>query len=182
MPAPGPFLQPLAHRLIGEHFVDAVGYCVRVVRIHQECGIAGHFRQRRDVGRDDRRAAGHRLERRQAESFVQRREHEHAGQAVSTASVSSGRKPRKPNVFVQLVLMNGTSQRRVFRDLVADQDELELIEVRGCERCGTPRSVSLEVLVRLDVARVQHELVVELVAFCARDDVLFRGSTPKRSS
>ena len=45
-----------------------------LVRIDQHGGVARDLGQRRHVRRHDRRAARHRLERRQAEPFVQRRE------------------------------------------------------------------------------------------------------------
>ena len=53
--------------------------------------VAGDLGQRRDVRRHDRRAARHGFERRQAESLVERREHEHPGQPVHDGERLSGR-------------------------------------------------------------------------------------------
>ena len=52
------------------------------VRVEQRGGIADHFRDAGGVGADHRRAAGHRLEYRQAESFMARRKNEQLGQVV----------------------------------------------------------------------------------------------------
>ena len=63
-------------------------------------------------------------------------------------------------MLVQLVPVHGAPQRRVLRDLVADDHQLQVVEAallpHQVERLDQP----LEVLVRLDVAGVQHELVV----------------------
>ena len=70
------------------------------------------------------------------------------------------------------MLVHGAAERRVPRDLVADQHELQMIEAavaHEMERLDQP----LEVLVRLHVAGVQHELVVQLIALADADDVLF---------
>ena len=59
--------------------------------------------------------------------------------------------------------MHGATQRRVLRDVVADDDQLQMIETRlpdQMERVEQP----LDVLVRLDVADVQRELALELIA------------------
>ena len=58
--------------------------------------------------------------------------------------------------------MHGAPQRRQLRDLVADDEQLQLVDPAGAarERLDQPH----EVLVRLDVADVEDELVIELVA------------------
>ncbi|MCK7529301.1 MAG: hypothetical protein MZV64_73005 [Ignavibacteriales bacterium] len=55
---------------VAEHPLDAFGDRRRAVGVDQHGGVADHLRQRRRVRRDHRRAAGHRLERRQAEALV----------------------------------------------------------------------------------------------------------------
>ncbi len=48
----------------------------RIIRIDEEPRVSDNFRQRPAVRDDDRHARRHRLERRYAESFVERRQHE----------------------------------------------------------------------------------------------------------
>ena len=63
-------------------FEDPVSDRLRAVRIHQHGRVTHHFRQRRYVRCDHGSAAGHRLQRRQAEPFVKRRKHEHRRETV----------------------------------------------------------------------------------------------------
>ena len=75
-------------------------------------------------------------------------------------------------MLVQLVAMNGAAKRRQLRDLVADDEQLEIV-VRAAqlaEGLDEPH----EILVRLDVADVQHELVIELIALADARHVLRR--------
>ena len=68
--------------------------------------------------------------------------------------------------------MNGAPQRGVLRDLVANQHQLQVIEsalADEVERLDQP----LEILVRLHVACVEHELVVQLIALAHPHHVLF---------
>ena len=83
---------------LGERAADG-GAEVAVVGVHGR--VAADLAQRRLVGGDDRRAAGHRLEHRQAEALVARREHERRGAAVevgelvlSSRSRAGRRRPR----------------------------------------------------------------------------------------
>src|SRR5262249_36957420 len=96
------------------------------------------------------------------------------GDPQHNAGGSPGRGPDKPDVLVQLVLVHGAAQRGVLGDLVADQHQLQVIEpalVHDVERVDQP----FEILVRLHVARIQHELVLQLIAIADADDVLLRG-------
>ena len=66
-------------------------------------------------------------------------------------------------MLVELVAMYRLPQHRILRQLVADDDQLEVV------RTGAPRDRKrldqpLDVLVRLDVAHVEHEWVIQLVA------------------
>ena len=145
-----------------------------IVRVDQHRCVAGDLGQRRQVRRDDRRAAGHRLERRQAEPFVERREDEHARQPIHHRQRFLRQVAQEADVLVELMMVDRTPQRRVLRDVVADQHELQVIQAAAAhqlERFDQP----LEVLVRLDVAGVEHELVVELIALADADDVLLAG-------
>ena len=76
--------------------------------------VAGHLGQRRDVRRDDRRAAGHRLERRQPEPFVEGGEDEHAGQPVH-------------------------DRQRLFRQVAEEADVLGAADA-GAPRAAAPRT------------------------------------------
>ena len=91
-----------AQRRIGQHARHRVRDRGGVRRIDQQRRVAGHFRQRRDVGRDDRRAARHRFERRQAEALVERRKHEHRGQAIDSRERLVGQEAEEPHVLVQV--------------------------------------------------------------------------------
>ncbi len=54
-------------------------------------------------------------------------------------------------------------QRRILRELVADDHQPQVVEPVGAHaREGVHQP--LEVLVRLDVADIQHERVIELIA------------------
>ena len=67
----------------------AVGQRVDVDRRHQDGGVAEHLGERAGVAGDDRHAALHRLERREAEALVDRRvrEHRRAGEEVGAVAV-----------------------------------------------------------------------------------------------
>ena len=69
------------------------------------------------------------------------------------------------------MLVHGAPQRRVPGDLVANQHELQVIEAALAHQVEGDDQ-PFEVLVRLDVAGVEHELVVQLVALADADDVL----------
>ena len=152
------------------------------VRVDEHGRVAGHLGQRRHVRRDDRRAAGHGFERRQPEALVERRKHEHAGEPVHDRERLFRHVAQEAHVLVELMRVHRATQRRVLRDFVADEHELQMIEAalaHEIERLDQ----ALEVLVRLDVAGVEHELVVQLIALAhARDQSSSRGSMPKRSS
>jgi len=82
-------------------------------------------------------------------------------------------------VLVQLVLVDGAPKRGQLRDLVANDQQLQVVEAspaQPVERLDQPH----EVLVRLDVADVENELVIELIALADASDVLIdrRGREP----
>ena len=85
-------------------------------------------------------------------------------------------------MLVQLVAVHRAPQRRQLRDLVADDQQLQVLELARAqlvERLDQPH----QVLVRLDVADVEHEPVIELVALAhARDGLRPAASTEKCSS
>ena len=101
-------------------------------------GVADDLRQRRAVGRHDRAAAGHRLERRQAVALVERREDETAGRAVEAHELlvadppgqdHGHRRPRKLalEVLVAPALAAGDHERHVAaerRDRAQRADEV----------------------------------------------------------
>ena len=78
--------------------------------------------------------------------------------------------------------VNRAPQRRVLRDLVADEHELDVVEAAAAhqmERFDEP----LEVLVRLHVAGVEHELILQLKPLAHAGDVASSlGSSWNRSS
>jgi hypothetical protein len=80
----------------------------------------------------------------------------------------------EPHVFVQLVPVHGAAQRRVFRDLVADDEQAHVIEAAAAAERMEGLDQALEVLVRLDVPRIQDERAVELVALAHALDFLRR--------
>ena len=98
-------------------------------RIDQHRGIPHDLGQRRDVRRDDRRAAGHRFERRETEPFIEGGKHEHASQPVQDGQRPVGHEPEESDVLVQLVLVHRPAERRVLRDLVADDEQLDVLEI-----------------------------------------------------
>ena len=76
-------------------------------------------------------------------------------------------------MLVELVRVNGASQRRELRDLVADNEQLQVVEAAMSQhvvRLDEPD----EVLVRLDIADIQHEALCKLVAFADACHILLR--------
>ncbi len=81
-----------------EHLEHRVGDRPRVVRVEEPRRVADGLGQRRGVRARDRAAARHRLERRQAEAFVERREDERRRtlhQIDDLAPRQRGREPRR---------------------------------------------------------------------------------------
>src|SRR5205814_496112 len=90
--------------------------------------------------------------------------HEHAGKPVHNGERLFGKVAEKAHVVVQLVTVDGAAKRSVFRDLVPDQHQLQVVETAlsyDLKRVDQ----SLEVFVRLHVPRVQDKVRVQLVAF-----------------
>ena len=150
--------------VVGQHPPHRVGNRLGLERIDEQCRVADHFGERGHIRGDDGRPARHGLERRQPEAFVERRKHEHAGESIQDRERAIGDEAEEPHVFVQLVPMDGVPQRRVLGDLVADDDELDLVELSAPPEEVEGLDGALDVLVRLDVAGVEDERVVELVA------------------
>ena len=64
-------------RPVVEQPLDGVRQAVDVLRLHEAGGVAGHLGQGRARGADDRQAGRHRLDHRQAEALLERRQHQH---------------------------------------------------------------------------------------------------------
>ena len=79
-------------------------------------------------------AARHRLERRQAEAFVERGEHEHRRQPIEGGQRLVRHESEEADVLVQLEPVDGAAQRRVLRDLVADDEQLDVLEAAAPDR------------------------------------------------
>ena len=77
----------------------AIGDRVDVGRVEVDARLADDFRQRARPARDHRRAAGHRLDGRQAESFQQRRLHQGIGAAVEKDEVLVGDEARQEHAI-----------------------------------------------------------------------------------
>ena len=80
-------IEPAAHGLrtplrVGQTFLDGGCETFRVVGIDVASRVPAHFGKAGAPGDDDGDAAGHRLERGQAEAFVDRRIEEQAGAGV----------------------------------------------------------------------------------------------------
>ena len=92
----------------------------------------------------------------------------------SAASGLVADEAQEPDVLVQLAAVHGPPQRRVLADLVADDEQLGVGQrPRPHQREGLDQP--LDVLVRPDVAHVQHERVVQLEALLDARDVLGGG-------
>src|SRR5262245_35712433 len=70
--------------------------------------------------------------------------------------------------------MDGMPERRVFGNLVADDNQLHLFELRAPPQLVEGFDRPLEVLVRFDVARIEDEWMVELITFADPSDVFLR--------
>ena len=142
-------------RVVGQYFPKTGGDARRRAGIEQRVGPAQHFGNRRVVGGDHRGAALHGFQHRQAEAFVQRREHEHGAGVVQRAQA----RIVDPAGNHQLVGAEaGTAH--LFAEVVGVADlvhhQLVAAAQRGIElRIGLQHAV--EVLAVVAISRVQHE-------------------------
>ena len=136
---------------------------LRAVRVHEDGRVAHDLGQRRDARGDDRGAAGHGLERRQAEALVEGGEREDRGQTVERGQRVVGDEAEEPHVLAHARRLHAAPQRAVAVDLVADDQELHVLVPAALLEQAEGRDQPLEVLVRLDVPRVEHEAPADLV-------------------
>ena len=69
-----------------EHPFEGAGEAGHIGRVNQDAGAARDFRERADIRGHDRDAERHRLQHREAEALVERRQHDHAGSGVQFSS------------------------------------------------------------------------------------------------
>ena len=96
------------------------------------------------------------------EPLVQRRKHERPGQAVKRRQRFLWLKAQEAHMLVELVTVHHLAQRGVLGHLVADDHQLQS---RRAIHAGPAEGIDrpLDVLVRLDIAYIQHERVIELI-------------------
>ena len=73
------------------------GNCLDTIRVDEQAAASDDLGDRRAARCYNRRAAGHRFQRRQAEALVQRREDENLGEVVEGAQVLLGQEPERPH-------------------------------------------------------------------------------------
>src|SRR5579884_2015110 len=121
---------------------------------------------------------GHSLQWRKAKPLVQRREDKHLGRIVENAEYLDRNKAEKSHVVLHTAANHGTAQVGVAREIVADDDQLQVVVERlffqlcfqGRECLDDPHHI----LMRTDSAGIQDEGVVDLVPL---SDELVIGGT-----
>ena len=108
---------------VGEQGMDGLEMCLDVIRRDQEGCVTGDLRQRRRVAPDDRRAAGHGLDDREAETLVPGGKPDQRSCGVESTQSLVFNKAQQPNLR-----STSTGTRRVGRIRVVHEDQFELRE------------------------------------------------------
>ncbi len=119
--------EPAPQLDVVEHARDPVRDRLLAVGVDEQRPVADDLRQRGDARGDDRRAAGHRLERGQAEALVERGEGEDRGHAVERGERAVRDEAEEAHVRPQPGLLDGPAQRAVAADVVADQHQAQVL-------------------------------------------------------
>ena len=128
------------------------------------------------------RAAGHGLQRRQAEAFVARGKDEAGGRFVEAAQGFERDEAEEAHDVLHAALDHGLAHGGILRDGVADDDQAEVLVdgMRGelFAHHGEGLHQARNVLVPADIAGVEQERVVDLIAF--EDELLFLRRRARR--
>ena len=122
--------QLLPQLFIQQQTADAAADVEDVFRIDVEGSFAQHFRQRRNVRGQHRRAVRHGFQRGQAEAFVERGEGEGSGAGVEHTQGLRRDEAQEAHVVLRAALDDGAAELRVLGELVADDDQFQVAIVR----------------------------------------------------
>jgi len=143
---------------------EGLGDPLDAVGVDLECGISHDLGKGRDPGGDDRDPEGHGLEGGEPEPLVERREGEDGRHPVEDGQGAIGDESEEAHVVAHAALLDDAPQRGLLQDLVADDDELQVVVPRPFFKEGEGKDEALEVLVGLDVPRVEDVAAPDLVA------------------
>ena len=93
--------------VVAQERTNHAGHRAHVGRIEVNARIAHHFRQRARATRNDRRAAGHRLDGRQTESLHERRRDQRIGPAVKKHEIFIWNKSRHDHAIIKMMSLDG---------------------------------------------------------------------------
>src|SRR5271166_4692438 len=127
----------------------------------------------------------HGFQRRQTESFIQRRKHEDLCLVVEDAQYLDGHKAEKADIVLHSALHHRTPQVGMFGNLIPDNDQLQVLELLFFGQLSLQSSKRLDdahnVLVWADAACVEQKRGVDLVAFGDELAVCFAGMTEAKA-
>ena len=150
--------QARLQRRVAQYGGNAFGDGGRLAAVEQRVRIADHFRNAGAVGADHRRAAGHCLECRQAEAFVQRREHEQRGAAIQVDQVGVAQVAGQDQfVRSQVVLARQLFEAMtlIVIDLAGDDQLVRRAQRRRQQAPG--RNQAIDILAGVEAARRAHQ-------------------------
>lgn len=143
-----------ARHAVGQHFFQAGGDGGRRRRIEQGIVASQHFGDGRIICRDHRRAAVHGFQHRQAEAFVQRREHEHrAGVVQGAQGVVVDAAGDDDFIVAEAGKAHLLAEAIEVADLVDDQ---LVAATQGRGQAGIGLQHAVEVLAVIAVAGIEH--------------------------
>ncbi len=134
-------------------------------RIHQHGRVAHHFRKRAHVRGDHRSSACHRFQRRQAEAFIARREHERRRRLIKTCAAFRTARSPENGPHAPSAANHRLAHRGVLRYGVADNHQAQILVLRVAGKLlahhGERFHQARHVLVAADVAGVEKEWVAQ---------------------
>jgi hypothetical protein len=146
--------QLLAERGIRQHPVHRVRQVDCVVGIDQDGRVAAHFRQRGAARGDHRRAAGHRLEHRQAETLPERGQHKAGRAGVEVAERTLAGVALEAHDVGEAERLHPLSHRPGIRGLALSADDQPRAAVASPQD-GEGIEQAQQVLVGQEIAHVQ---------------------------
>ena len=165
--------QALAQAFVGEHAGQAGGRIGHRRGVEQRILAPDHFRQAGIVAGDRRRAAGHRLQHRQAETFVQRREEEHVAGAEQLLERAVADPAGDDQIVrAQARARSGLAHRALVADLVEHQLHAAALIARNR---GEGLDRAAQVLAQVAVAGIEHEAVADAELVLDRRALVGRG-------
>jgi len=148
--------QPLPQRAVREQPLELPRDVGDVQRIAIQRGVAAHLGQSAGASHQRRDAGGHGLERRQAETFVERRQHERVAMRDQPAELGVGDRTGEHHatLLAQADRRGIVEQLAIGKPFAPARDHEVVRHAHGDVRESLEQTP--DVLVRLDVAHVEH--------------------------